>query len=120
MEKEADSALAQPMHVEPSPCPILARPARKPGLSRALTRPGAPNAACHPESGQHWICRDVFKLTIDRQKPDQDLHYFYIEWMERYQELYGAREPSNEMKASMHAHVHEQVRQVPWLQSAMQ
>eukprot|EP00959_Pyramimonas_sp_CCMP1952_P071614 1495556-Pyramimonas_sp.AAC.1 len=25
------------------------------------------------ESGQHWIWRDLFKLTIDRQKPDQDL-----------------------------------------------
>eukprot|EP00959_Pyramimonas_sp_CCMP1952_P394025 8256121-Pyramimonas_sp.AAC.1 len=60
------------------------------------------------ESGQHWICRDLFKLTIGRQKPDQDLHYFDSEWMERYQELYGAREPSDEMKASIHARFYEQ------------
>eukprot|EP00959_Pyramimonas_sp_CCMP1952_P335178 7018355-Pyramimonas_sp.AAC.1 len=72
------------------------------------------------ESGQRWRCRDLFKLTIGRQKPDQDLFYFYSEWMERYQELYGAREPSDEMKASMHAQFYEQIRQVPRLQSAMQ
>eukprot|EP00959_Pyramimonas_sp_CCMP1952_P312251 6535266-Pyramimonas_sp.AAC.1 len=40
--------------------------------------------------------------------------------MKRYQELYGAREPSDEMKDSMHAHFHEQIRQVLRLQSAMQ
>eukprot|EP00959_Pyramimonas_sp_CCMP1952_P322188 6741808-Pyramimonas_sp.AAC.1 len=40
--------------------------------------------------------------------------------MERYQELYGAREPSDEMKASMHAHFYEQIRQVPRLDYAMQ
>eukprot|EP00959_Pyramimonas_sp_CCMP1952_P328520 6877639-Pyramimonas_sp.AAC.1 len=40
--------------------------------------------------------------------------------MERCQELYGAREPSVEMKASMHAHFYEQSRQVPRLEYAMQ
>eukprot|EP00959_Pyramimonas_sp_CCMP1952_P289069 6045656-Pyramimonas_sp.AAC.1 len=49
------------------------------------------------EKGRHWICRDLFKIRVGRQKPDQDLYYFYNEWMERYQELYGSREPSDEM-----------------------
>eukprot|EP00959_Pyramimonas_sp_CCMP1952_P131268 2744623-Pyramimonas_sp.AAC.1 len=52
------------------------------------------------ESGQRRTCRDLIKLIIDRQKPDQDLHYFCSEWMERCQELRGAREPSDETKAS--------------------
>eukprot|EP00959_Pyramimonas_sp_CCMP1952_P248021 5184741-Pyramimonas_sp.AAC.1 len=30
--------------------------------------------------------------------------------MERYQELYGAREPSDGMEASIHAHFYEQIR----------
>eukprot|EP00959_Pyramimonas_sp_CCMP1952_P234059 4891051-Pyramimonas_sp.AAC.1 len=73
------------------------------------------------ESRQRWTCRDFFNLTIDdRQKPNQDLYYFYSELMERYQDLYGAREPSDEMKASMHAHFYEQIRQVPRLEYAMQ
>eukprot|EP00959_Pyramimonas_sp_CCMP1952_P203389 4253338-Pyramimonas_sp.AAC.1 len=38
----------------------------------------------------------------------------------RYQELCGAREPSGEMEASIHAHVYEQVRQVPRLEGVMQ
>eukprot|EP00959_Pyramimonas_sp_CCMP1952_P399325 8367059-Pyramimonas_sp.AAC.1 len=29
------------------------------------------------ESGQHWICRGLFKLTTDRQNPDQDMYCFY-------------------------------------------
>eukprot|EP00959_Pyramimonas_sp_CCMP1952_P307226 6430296-Pyramimonas_sp.AAC.1 len=40
--------------------------------------------------------------------------------MERYQELYGAREPSDEMKASIRAHFYEQIRQVPRREYAMQ
>eukprot|EP00959_Pyramimonas_sp_CCMP1952_P009538 199136-Pyramimonas_sp.AAC.1 len=40
--------------------------------------------------------------------------------MERCQELYGAREPSDGMKASIHAHLCEQIRQVPRLEYAMQ
>eukprot|EP00959_Pyramimonas_sp_CCMP1952_P162152 3390166-Pyramimonas_sp.AAC.1 len=60
------------------------------------------------ESGQRWIRRDLFAITIDRQKPNQDLHHFYNEWMERYQELHSAREPSDEMKASIYAHFYEQ------------
>eukprot|EP00959_Pyramimonas_sp_CCMP1952_P318587 6666113-Pyramimonas_sp.AAC.1 len=72
------------------------------------------------ESGPRWICRDLFKLTIDGRKPDPDLYYFYSEWMERHQELHGAREPSHEMKASIHAHFYEQIRQVPRLRYATQ
>eukprot|EP00959_Pyramimonas_sp_CCMP1952_P211671 4429568-Pyramimonas_sp.AAC.1 len=40
--------------------------------------------------------------------------------MERCQELFGAREPSDEMKASIHAHFYEHIRQVPRLEYAMQ
>eukprot|EP00959_Pyramimonas_sp_CCMP1952_P042474 888110-Pyramimonas_sp.AAC.1 len=40
--------------------------------------------------------------------------------MERHQELYGAREPAEEMKASMRAHLHEQIRQAPRLHYVMQ
>eukprot|EP00959_Pyramimonas_sp_CCMP1952_P081417 1700983-Pyramimonas_sp.AAC.1 len=40
--------------------------------------------------------------------------------MERYRDLRGAREPSGEMKASMHAHFYEQVKQVPRLEGVMQ
>eukprot|EP00959_Pyramimonas_sp_CCMP1952_P000641 12391-Pyramimonas_sp.AAC.1 len=54
------------------------------------------------ERGQHWMRRDLYRITIDRQKPYQDVHHCYSAWMERYQELHGAREPSDEMKASMH------------------
>eukprot|EP00959_Pyramimonas_sp_CCMP1952_P181297 3790828-Pyramimonas_sp.AAC.1 len=72
------------------------------------------------ESGQRWICRNLFKQTIDRQKPNQDLRHFYSEWMERYRALYGAREPSDEMNASIHAHLHDQMRQVSRLEYAMQ
>eukprot|EP00959_Pyramimonas_sp_CCMP1952_P210354 4402318-Pyramimonas_sp.AAC.1 len=61
------------------------------------------------ESGQHWICRELFNASTDRQNPNQDRYYFYNEWMELRQELCGAREPSDEMKASIHAHFYEQV-----------
>eukprot|EP00959_Pyramimonas_sp_CCMP1952_P359460 7526775-Pyramimonas_sp.AAC.1 len=40
--------------------------------------------------------------------------------MERHQELHGTREPPDEMKASIHAHLYEQVRQVPRLEGIMQ
>eukprot|EP00959_Pyramimonas_sp_CCMP1952_P451192 9446370-Pyramimonas_sp.AAC.1 len=40
--------------------------------------------------------------------------------MERYQDLHGAREPSDEMKASVHAHFYEKIRQAPRLEYAMQ
>ena len=65
--------------------------------------------------GQHRICRDILKVYIDRQKPDQDLYHFYNEWMEVYQELYGARPPSDEMRAAIHTHFYEQLRCVPKL-----
>eukprot|EP00959_Pyramimonas_sp_CCMP1952_P233739 4884757-Pyramimonas_sp.AAC.1 len=39
--------------------------------------------------------------------------------MERYKELHGARGPSDEMKASMHA-IFDQIRQVPGLEYATQ
>eukprot|EP00959_Pyramimonas_sp_CCMP1952_P245582 5132924-Pyramimonas_sp.AAC.1 len=65
-------------------------------------------------------CRALFKLTVDRRKPNQDLSHFYSERMERYQELHGARGPSDEMKASIHAHFYEQIRQVPRLKYATQ
>eukprot|EP00959_Pyramimonas_sp_CCMP1952_P052700 1101776-Pyramimonas_sp.AAC.1 len=28
-------------------------------------------------NGQHWICRELFMITIDRQKPNQDLYYLF-------------------------------------------
>eukprot|EP00959_Pyramimonas_sp_CCMP1952_P254786 5321577-Pyramimonas_sp.AAC.1 len=56
------------------------------------------------ESGRRWMCRDLFKLIIDRQKPNQDFYEFYSEWMERHQELHGAGEPSDEMKTSSSGH----------------
>eukprot|EP00959_Pyramimonas_sp_CCMP1952_P317710 6649535-Pyramimonas_sp.AAC.1 len=40
--------------------------------------------------------------------------------MERYQKKYGARGPSDEIKASIHAHFYEQIRQVPRLEYAAQ
>eukprot|EP00959_Pyramimonas_sp_CCMP1952_P152791 3196729-Pyramimonas_sp.AAC.1 len=40
--------------------------------------------------------------------------------MERHQEFHGAREPSDEMKASMHAHFYELIRQAPRLEHATQ
>ena len=62
------------------------------------------------ELGQHRICRDIFKIVIDPHKPDADLYYFYDEWMKVYLELYGVRPPSDEMRASIHAHFLEQCR----------
>ena len=59
------------------------------------------------ELGQHRICRDILKVQIDRQKPNEDLYRFYNELMEVYQELYGARPPSDEMRAAIHAHFYE-------------
>eukprot|EP00959_Pyramimonas_sp_CCMP1952_P215222 4503209-Pyramimonas_sp.AAC.1 len=40
--------------------------------------------------------------------------------MDRNQELYGARGPSDELKASIHAHCYEQIKQVPRLEVIMQ
>eukprot|EP00959_Pyramimonas_sp_CCMP1952_P306786 6420772-Pyramimonas_sp.AAC.1 len=40
--------------------------------------------------------------------------------MERFQDLCGAREPSDQMKTSINAHFHEQSRQVPRLEYALQ
>eukprot|EP00959_Pyramimonas_sp_CCMP1952_P442018 9253199-Pyramimonas_sp.AAC.1 len=40
--------------------------------------------------------------------------------MERHQELYGAREPSDEMKASIHAHFYEQIKELPRLEAIVQ
>eukprot|EP00959_Pyramimonas_sp_CCMP1952_P131813 2755882-Pyramimonas_sp.AAC.1 len=40
--------------------------------------------------------------------------------MERHQDLHGAREPSDELVASVRAHFHEQMRQAPRLHSVMQ
>eukprot|EP00959_Pyramimonas_sp_CCMP1952_P378367 7926122-Pyramimonas_sp.AAC.1 len=72
------------------------------------------------ESGQHWICRGLFKLTIWSTEAGSIHVFSYSECMERYQELYGGREPSDETKASMCAHFYEQMRQVPGLQYAIQ
>eukprot|EP00959_Pyramimonas_sp_CCMP1952_P230675 4822616-Pyramimonas_sp.AAC.1 len=87
---------------------------------REMIRAICVRCSVRSESGQHWICRDLFKLTTDRHKPKQDLHHFYSEWMERHQEFYGAKESSDEMKASIHAHFYKQIRQVPRLEYAMQ
>ena len=65
--------------------------------------------------GQHRICRDILKVYIDRQKPNEDLYHFYNEWMDVYQELYGARAPSDEMRAAIHTHFYEQLSCVPKL-----
>eukprot|EP00959_Pyramimonas_sp_CCMP1952_P003010 62217-Pyramimonas_sp.AAC.1 len=92
------------------------------GASPSGSRDDAGNVrwcSVRSESGRRWICLDLFKLTIDRQKPNQDLYHFHSERMERYQELYGAREPSDEMKASVHAHFYEHIRQVPREQCAI-
>ena len=50
---------------------------------------------------------------IDKQKPDQDLFYFYNEWMAVYRDMYGATAPSSEMAASIHEHFYEQMQLVP-------
>eukprot|EP00959_Pyramimonas_sp_CCMP1952_P002282 47401-Pyramimonas_sp.AAC.1 len=50
------------------------------------------------------ISRDIFKVVIDPNKPDADLYHFYNEWTDVYQQLYGVRPPSDEMRASIHAH----------------
>eukprot|EP00959_Pyramimonas_sp_CCMP1952_P253109 5287539-Pyramimonas_sp.AAC.1 len=71
------------------------------------------------ESGQHWIWRDLLKLTTDGHKPNQDLYHSYSDWMGRCQELYGAREPSDGMMASIRALFHEQIRQVPRLELSL-
>eukprot|EP00959_Pyramimonas_sp_CCMP1952_P358379 7503870-Pyramimonas_sp.AAC.1 len=49
-------ALSHFNHMEHS-CQIEGRPLAGREMMRAMS-----------ESGQHWICRDFFKLTIDRQK----------------------------------------------------
>ena len=71
------------------------------------------------ELGQHRICRDIFKVVIDPHKPDADLYYFYDEWMKVYLELYGVRPPSDEMRASIHAHFLEQCRKPSKLEQVM-
>eukprot|EP00959_Pyramimonas_sp_CCMP1952_P273949 5726403-Pyramimonas_sp.AAC.1 len=72
-------------------------------------------AICHwcsvrSELGQHRIPRDLFKVKIDPRRPDADLHHFYNEWTGVYQQLYGAKPPSEEMRASIRAHFLEQCR----------
>eukprot|EP00959_Pyramimonas_sp_CCMP1952_P261248 5461912-Pyramimonas_sp.AAC.1 len=63
------------------------------------------------ELGQHRISRDIFKVVIDPNHHDADLHHFYNEWTDAYQQVYGDRPPSGEMRASIHAHFIEQRRQ---------
>eukprot|EP00959_Pyramimonas_sp_CCMP1952_P363375 7609311-Pyramimonas_sp.AAC.1 len=72
-------------------------------------------AICHwcsvrSELGQYRISRDIFNVVIDPHKPDADLYHFYNEWADVYQQLYGARPPSDEMRASIYAHFLEQCR----------
>eukprot|EP00959_Pyramimonas_sp_CCMP1952_P286242 5985664-Pyramimonas_sp.AAC.1 len=62
------------------------------------------------ELGQHRISRGIFKVVIDHNRPDADLYRFYNEWTDVYQQLYGLRPPSDEMRASIHAHFIEQCR----------
>eukprot|EP00959_Pyramimonas_sp_CCMP1952_P221811 4637341-Pyramimonas_sp.AAC.1 len=47
---------------------------------------------------------------MDPNKPDADLFRFYNECTYVYQQLYGVRPPSDEMRASIHAHFIEQCR----------
>eukprot|EP00959_Pyramimonas_sp_CCMP1952_P274402 5735780-Pyramimonas_sp.AAC.1 len=63
-------------------------------------------AICHwcsvrSELGQRRISRDLFKVKIDPRKPDADLYHFYNEWTDVHQQLYGAKPPSDEMRASI-------------------
>eukprot|EP00959_Pyramimonas_sp_CCMP1952_P384749 8063589-Pyramimonas_sp.AAC.1 len=72
-------------------------------------------AICHwcwviSELGQHRISRDLLKVIIGPRKPDADLYHFYNEWTYVYQQLHGAKPPSDEMRASIRAHFREQCR----------
>eukprot|EP00959_Pyramimonas_sp_CCMP1952_P293926 6147270-Pyramimonas_sp.AAC.1 len=72
-------------------------------------------AICHwcsvrSELGQHRNSRDIFKVVIDPNHPDADLYHFCNEWTDVYQQLYGVRPPSDEMRASIRAHFVEQCR----------
>eukprot|EP00959_Pyramimonas_sp_CCMP1952_P273393 5714540-Pyramimonas_sp.AAC.1 len=58
------------------------------------------------------MSRDIFKVVIDPNKPDADLYHFYTEWTDVYQQLHGARPPSDEMRASIHARFIEQCRKL--------
>eukprot|EP00959_Pyramimonas_sp_CCMP1952_P446711 9353787-Pyramimonas_sp.AAC.1 len=62
------------------------------------------------ELGQHRISRDIFKVIIGPRKPGADLHRFYNEWTDVYKQLYSAKPPSDEMRASIHAPSLEQCR----------
>eukprot|EP00959_Pyramimonas_sp_CCMP1952_P336065 7036845-Pyramimonas_sp.AAC.1 len=72
------------------------------------------------ELGQHRISRDISKVVIDPNKPDADLYHFYNERTDVYQQFYGARPPSDEMRASVHAHFIEQCRKPKKLDFACQ
>eukprot|EP00959_Pyramimonas_sp_CCMP1952_P164347 3435612-Pyramimonas_sp.AAC.1 len=74
---------------------------------RLLTGREMSRAICYwcsvqSELRQHRISRDKFKTAIDSNHHDADLYHFYNE--------YGARPPSDEMRASIHAHCIEQYR----------
>eukprot|EP00959_Pyramimonas_sp_CCMP1952_P183567 3838271-Pyramimonas_sp.AAC.1 len=82
---------------------------------RLLTGREMVRAICHwcsarSELGQHRMSRDIFQVVIDPNKPDADLHHFYNEWTDVNQQLYGARPPSDEMRALIHARFIEQRR----------
>eukprot|EP00959_Pyramimonas_sp_CCMP1952_P359920 7536120-Pyramimonas_sp.AAC.1 len=62
------------------------------------------------ELGQHRISRDIFKVVIDPSRPDADLYHVCNEGTDVDQQLYGVRPPSDEMRASIHAHFIEQCR----------
>eukprot|EP00959_Pyramimonas_sp_CCMP1952_P050853 1062278-Pyramimonas_sp.AAC.1 len=72
-------------------------------------------AICHwcsvrSELGQHRMSRDLFKANIGPHKPDAVLYHFYNEGTDVYQRLYGAKPPSDEIRASIHVLFLEQCR----------
>eukprot|EP00959_Pyramimonas_sp_CCMP1952_P302341 6326119-Pyramimonas_sp.AAC.1 len=82
---------------------------------RLMTGREMVRAICHwcsvrSELGQHRISRDLFRVIIDPREPDADLYHFYSAWTDVYQQLYGAKPPSDEMRASIHARFLEQCR----------
>ena len=68
---------------------------------------------------QRYIYTCPLKLVIDRQRPDDDLFYFYNERMAVYRDMYGGGAPSPDMAAPIHEHFYEQMELVPKMKQVL-
>eukprot|EP00959_Pyramimonas_sp_CCMP1952_P117679 2460161-Pyramimonas_sp.AAC.1 len=89
------------LHYQINRVEFAAQNEKRPLAGREMIRVICYWCSVRSEVGQHHISRDIFKGVIDPNRPDDDLYHFYNAWTDVYQQLYGVRPPSDEMRASI-------------------